>query len=113
MAMGKRSRHAKRASMWVATQDLQRSPAHPFYARLNQIFEQHGFDARLPSILRTVSDGLARTHHGQSGCPSRQGMHSRHANSRGCHPSLTAAGIQAALAYAADLAQERVLPFPA
>ena len=29
------------------------------------------------------------------------------------HPSLTAAGIQAALAYAADLAQERVLPLPA
>lgn len=26
------------------------------------------------------------------------------------YPSLTAAGIQAALAYAADLAQERVLP---
>ena len=29
------------------------------------------------------------------------------------HPTLTAAGIQAALAYAADLAQERVLPLPA
>jgi len=28
------------------------------------------------------------------------------------YPSLTAAGIQAALAYAADLAQERVLPLP-
>lgn len=29
------------------------------------------------------------------------------------YPSLTAAGIQAALAYAADLAQERILPLPA
>ena len=29
------------------------------------------------------------------------------------YPSLTAEGIQAALAYAADLAQERVLPLPA
>ena len=29
------------------------------------------------------------------------------------YPSLTAAGIQAALAYAADLAQERVLSLPA
>jgi uncharacterized protein (DUF433 family) len=29
------------------------------------------------------------------------------------YPGLTAAGIQAALAYAADLAQERVLPLPA
>jgi uncharacterized protein (DUF433 family) len=29
------------------------------------------------------------------------------------YPALTAEGIQAALAYAADLAQERVLPLPA
>ena len=29
------------------------------------------------------------------------------------YPSLTVTGIQAALAYAADLAQERVLPLPA
>ena len=29
--------------MWLATQDLPRSAAHPFYARLNQILDQHGF----------------------------------------------------------------------
>jgi hypothetical protein len=57
-------------------------------------------------------------------------MHPWHANSRrrgSCesgrrivaeeivksYPSLTVTGIQAALAYAADLAQERVLPLPA
>ena len=44
MAMGKRKRHAKQASMWVATQDLPRSAAHPFYARLNQILDEHDFD---------------------------------------------------------------------
>jgi transposase len=44
MAMGKRKRHAKQASMWVATQDLPRSAAHPFYARLNQILGQQDFD---------------------------------------------------------------------
>jgi hypothetical protein len=44
MAMGKRKRHAKQASMWVATEDLPRSAAHPFYARLNQILDQHDFD---------------------------------------------------------------------
>jgi transposase len=44
MAMGKRKRRAKQASMWVATQDLPRSAAHPFYARLNQILDQHDFD---------------------------------------------------------------------
>ena len=42
--MGKRRRHAKQASMWVTTQDLPRSAAHPFDARLNQILEQHGFE---------------------------------------------------------------------
>jgi hypothetical protein len=26
--------------MWVSTQDLQRSAAHPFYTRLNQILDQ-------------------------------------------------------------------------
>ena len=30
--------------MWVATHDLPRSAAHPFYARLNQILDQHDFD---------------------------------------------------------------------
>jgi transposase len=44
MAMGARKRHAKQDSMWVATQDLRRSAAHPFYARLNQILDQHAFD---------------------------------------------------------------------
>jgi transposase len=44
MAMGKRKRHATQASMWVATQDLPRSAGHPFYARLNQILDQHDFD---------------------------------------------------------------------
>ncbi len=44
MATGKRRRHAKQASMWVATQDLPRSAAHPFYAQLNQILDQHDFD---------------------------------------------------------------------
>ena len=50
MAMGKRKRHAKQASMWVATQDLPRSAAHPFYARLNQILEQHGFDGYVEGL---------------------------------------------------------------
>jgi transposase len=45
MAMGKRQRHAKQVSMWVATQDLPRSAAHPFYARLNQILDQQDFDS--------------------------------------------------------------------
>ena len=30
--------------MWVATEDMPRSAAHSFYARLNQILDQHDFD---------------------------------------------------------------------
>ena len=30
--------------MWLATQDLPRSAAHPFHERLNQIFDDHHFD---------------------------------------------------------------------
>src|SRR5882672_6987268 len=41
MAMGKRRRHTKQTSMWVATEDLPRSAAHPFSTRLNQILDQH------------------------------------------------------------------------
>jgi hypothetical protein len=44
MAMSTRKRQATQASMAVATQDLPRSAAHPFYACLNQILDQHDFD---------------------------------------------------------------------
>lgn len=30
--------------MWIATQDLPRSASHPFYAKLNQVLEENGFD---------------------------------------------------------------------
>jgi hypothetical protein len=50
--MGKRRRHVQQASMWVATQDLPRSAAHPFYARLNQILDQHDFDGFVEGLCR-------------------------------------------------------------
>src|SRR5262245_34005241 len=50
MAMGKRRRRATQASMWVATQDLPHSAAHPFYTRLNQILEQHDFDGYVEGL---------------------------------------------------------------
>src|SRR6188508_1551423 len=52
MAMGARKRHAKQDSMWVATQDLPRSAAHPFYARLNQILYQHDFDGYVEGLCQ-------------------------------------------------------------
>jgi uncharacterized protein (DUF433 family) len=52
---------------------------------------------RIPAavVLANLADGLSREEILKS------------------YPSLTPAAIQAALAYAADLAQERVLPLPA
>ena len=38
--------------MWVATQDLPRTAAHPFYARLNQILEQHDFDGYVEGLCQ-------------------------------------------------------------
>jgi transposase len=52
MAMGKRRRRHKQASMWVATQDLPRSPAHPFYTRLNQTLDQHDFDGYVEALCQ-------------------------------------------------------------
>ena len=50
--MGKRKLHAKQTSMWVATQDLSRSAAHPFYTRLNQILDQHDFDGYVEGLCQ-------------------------------------------------------------
>ena len=52
MAMGKRRQHAKQATMWVATQDLPRTAGHPFYARLNQILDQHDFDGYVEELCQ-------------------------------------------------------------
>jgi len=62
MAMGKRKRHVNQASMWVATQDLPRSAAHPFYARLNQILDQQDFDGFV--------EGLCERFYAAEGRPS-------------------------------------------
>lgn len=36
--------------MWVATQDLPKSPSHPFYARLNCILDKAGFDSHAEKL---------------------------------------------------------------
>jgi transposase len=59
MAMGKRRRRHKQTAMWVATQDLPRSAAHPFYTRLNQILDN--FDAYVESLCqRFYADEIGR-----------------------------------------------------
>jgi transposase len=53
MAMGKRKRRARQASMWVATQDLPRSAAHPFYQRLNRVLDDAQFDVFVEGACAT------------------------------------------------------------
>jgi transposase len=61
MAMGKRKRRAKQGTMWVATQDLPRSAAHPFYARLNEILDKADFDEYVESLCqRFYADEIGR-----------------------------------------------------
>ena len=61
MAMGNRRRDATQASMGVATQDLPRSAAHPFYTRLNQILHQHAFDEYVEGLSqRFYADEVGR-----------------------------------------------------
>ena len=38
--------------MWVAIQDLPRTAGQPFYARLNQILDQHDFDAYIEGLCQ-------------------------------------------------------------
>jgi transposase len=61
MAMGKRRRRPKQTAMWVATQDLPRTAAHPFYARLNQILDKADFDGYVESLCqRFYADEVGR-----------------------------------------------------
>ncbi len=50
MAVGKRKREPQQGSIWVATQDLPRSPSPPFYARLDQVLDKAGFDANVERL---------------------------------------------------------------
>jgi hypothetical protein len=61
MAMGKRRRHAKQASMWLAAEDLPRSAAHPFYTRLNQILDMRTQPPSTSVDGRTCNDRIAQS----------------------------------------------------
>jgi transposase len=61
MAMGKRRRRPRQTSIWVATHDLPRSAAHPFYARLNQILDRADFDGYVEALCqRFYADEIGR-----------------------------------------------------
>ncbi len=43
MALG-RHRSERQDALWIATDEVAKGPGHPFYARLNAIFDEAGFD---------------------------------------------------------------------
>ena len=44
MAMGRRKQRQRQKDLWVAAGELARSAAHPFYRKLNELLDEHGFD---------------------------------------------------------------------
>ena len=45
MAMGRRRIGDGRRKLWIAVNELPVTGGHPFYQRLNQVLDAHGFDA--------------------------------------------------------------------
>src|SRR5215217_4179475 len=44
MALGRRKDRARTPDLWIATNALPRTAGHPFYRRLNEVLDTHGFD---------------------------------------------------------------------
>lgn len=64
MAMGKRDRD-RQPTMWVATTDLPTAVSHPFYARLNRLLADQGFD----DFAETACAGFYADTMGRPGVP--------------------------------------------
>jgi transposase len=52
MAMGTRRGRQRQEELWVATASLARAASHPFYERLNRLFDACGFDEFVENICR-------------------------------------------------------------
>jgi len=54
-------REGEQGGMWVATQDLPRSPGHPFYDKLNEVLASGGFDRFVEDLCEPhYADGHGR-----------------------------------------------------
>jgi transposase len=51
MAMGRRKQE-RQQGMWIATSDVVETPANAFYDRLNQILDEHKFDAKVERLCQ-------------------------------------------------------------
>jgi hypothetical protein len=50
MAMGTRRKRERQQDLWIATSDVVETPANVFYDRLNQILDEHKFDAKVERL---------------------------------------------------------------
>jgi len=50
MAMGKRK--PKQEGLWVSTNEIPKAASHPFYAKVNEVLEQHKVDRRLEHLCQ-------------------------------------------------------------
>lgn len=50
--MGTRKQRERQADLWIATAEIAETPGHAFYERLNELFSEHRFDARLEHLCR-------------------------------------------------------------
>ena len=57
MAMGTRKRRERQQPFWIASNDVARTPANPFYERLNTILDRHGFDRKVEHLCRRYYKG--------------------------------------------------------
>ena len=59
--MGRRTDRARTPGLWIAANELPTTGGHPFYQRLNQVLDAHGFDAFVESQCAPVyADGVGR-----------------------------------------------------
>ena len=54
MAMGTRRKRERQQDLWIAVSDVVETPANAFYDRLNQILDEHKFDAKVERLLPQV-----------------------------------------------------------
>jgi hypothetical protein len=52
MAMGTRRKRERQEDLWIATSDVVETPANAFYDRLNQILDEHKFDAKVEHLCQ-------------------------------------------------------------
>ena len=52
MAMGTKRKRARQQDLWIAANDVVETPGNVFYDRLNQILEEHKFDAKVERLCQ-------------------------------------------------------------